>query len=236
MLWKGASDVPVRWSCFRASGFVLLVALAACADHATRKPPPDPCNGDDRARRADGRLARTSTIGTMVTWTSNPPTSGPHYPVWAAYDQHYEDLARGYWLHDLEHGAVVYAYRCDAGCPDVAAQLDAIVKTSRPTGPAPRRSTSARSSSPIRCCRTTTRSTRSRGASSTAAQCADPATLEEFYYDHAASGPEDTCGDGATLGGTPIDERATASRRTPRPPASAPCAPPSTATSAPSPG
>jgi hypothetical protein len=29
----------------------------------------------------------------------------------------------GYWVHNLEHGAVVLLYRCPDGCPDLVAQL-----------------------------------------------------------------------------------------------------------------
>ena len=186
---------------FSRKGFVLLVALAACTDHAS-KPPPDPCNGT--IVEVPTVASPHVDIGTMVTWTSNPPTSGPHYPVWAAYDQHYEDLARGYWLHDLEHGAVVYAYRCDAGCPDVAAQLDAIVKTlpsdSTCTSPVHQRALVV--ADPMLPDDNTVDAV--AWGVYYSGQCADPATLESFYFDHAANSPEDTCADGATLGGTPI--------------------------------
>jgi hypothetical protein len=44
----------------------------------------------------------------------NPPVAGPHYPVWAAYQVYDTPLTRGYWVHNLEHGAVVFLYRPDA--------------------------------------------------------------------------------------------------------------------------
>ena len=182
----------------------LFVVVAACASH-NKPPPPDPCNGT---------VTEVPTVasphvpeGSTPTWTSNPPTSGPHYPIWAEYDQDYVNLARGYWLHDLEHGAVVYAYRCDAGCPDVAAQLDAVVKAlpTDSTCASPVKQRSLVVADPLLPDDNSVDAV-AWGVYYTAANaCADPATLESFYYDHAANGPEDTCADGAILGGTPIN-------------------------------
>jgi len=65
-------------------------------------------------------------IGTDITWSSNPPSSGPHYPIWAAYQAYASPVPRGYYVHDLEHGAVVLLYNCPSGCPDVVAALQAV--------------------------------------------------------------------------------------------------------------
>lgn len=54
-------------------------------------------------------------VGTDVTYTSNPPSSGNHYPVWSDYGVFTETVPRGYWVHSLEHGAVVLLHRPDAG-------------------------------------------------------------------------------------------------------------------------
>ncbi len=62
-------------------------------------------------------------IGTPVTYGSNPPSSGPHYPVWAAFQEYATPVDRRYYVHDLEHGAVVLLYNCDlldAGAPDAS--------------------------------------------------------------------------------------------------------------------
>ena len=52
--------------------------------------------------------------GAAVSYQANPPASGPHYPVWARYREHAAALPRGYWVHNLEHGAIVLLYRPDA--------------------------------------------------------------------------------------------------------------------------
>ena len=62
--------------------------------------------------------------GTQITWKSRPPSSGPHYPVWSQkYGVLEEGLAPGYWVHNLEHGAVAVLYNCPDGCPDIVQQL-----------------------------------------------------------------------------------------------------------------
>ena len=51
-----------------------------------------------------------------------PPASGPHYPIWARYQRHPAEVPIGYWLHNVEHGAVVFLYRPDAP----SEQIDAL--------------------------------------------------------------------------------------------------------------
>jgi len=52
--------------------------------------------------------------GTPITHRDNPPASGPHYPVWARYEEYVTPIARGYWVHNVERGATVLLYRPDA--------------------------------------------------------------------------------------------------------------------------
>ncbi|HEX6738592.1 MAG TPA: DUF3105 domain-containing protein [Vicinamibacteria bacterium] len=61
------------------------------------------------------------TEGSPITYRSNPPASGPHYPVWLRYEEFGTTLPRGYWVHNLEHGAVVFLYRPDAPGTTIAA-------------------------------------------------------------------------------------------------------------------
>ncbi len=41
-------------------------------------------------------------------YRANPPASGPHYPIWAAWRAHEDVVERGQWVHNLEHGGVVF--------------------------------------------------------------------------------------------------------------------------------
>jgi len=64
-------------------------------------------------------------IDTPVTYNSNPPASGPHYPIWAAFQEYQAPVDRRYYVHDLEHGAGVLLHNCaakDAGA-DCAANV-----------------------------------------------------------------------------------------------------------------
>ena len=51
---------------------------------------------------------------TPTPYIHNPPIGGPHYWVWANWGIHEEIVPRGYWVHNLEHGGVVFLYRPDA--------------------------------------------------------------------------------------------------------------------------
>ena len=60
--------------------------------------------------------------GSTITYQSNPPASGPHYPVWLRYQEYSQAMPRGYWVHNLEHGAIVVLYRPDAPA-DIVRQI-----------------------------------------------------------------------------------------------------------------
>jgi hypothetical protein len=86
-----------------------------------------PCN-------ADAEFFDHVPVGDQVAYASNPPVGGPHYPQWYPdYGLTDAPVAPGYWVHNLEHGAVVLLYRCTDGCPDVVANLQALYE-SLPTG------------------------------------------------------------------------------------------------------
>jgi len=45
-------------------------------------------------------------------YNSNPPTSGPHFAVWAKRGVYDRILSDGYLIHSLEHGYIVLSYNC----------------------------------------------------------------------------------------------------------------------------
>lgn len=51
--------------------------------------------------------------GQPITYTNYPPTSGKHYPGTAEFGFSYKEIAEGYLVHSMEHGAVVIYYRPD---------------------------------------------------------------------------------------------------------------------------
>jgi hypothetical protein len=137
-------------------------------------------------------------VGSSIQWNSNPPSSGPHFPFWAAYQAYTTPVPRGYYVHNEEHGGVVLLYQCgDASCPDVAAALQA-VSDSLPDDPM---------------CLQAGEGVRVRTVISPdplldvpvaaaawgwvyRAQCVDLPTLEAFAREHYGQGPEVLCADG----------------------------------------
>jgi len=62
--------------------------------------------------------------GTQVSYAHQPPASGPHYPTVLQYGLYEnEDVPAEYWVHSLEHGAVVILYKCPQACPDLVKAL-----------------------------------------------------------------------------------------------------------------
>ena len=48
-----------------------------------------------------------------ISYNSNPPTSGAHFPVWAKKGLYDRVLSDGHLIHSLEHGYIVISYNCD---------------------------------------------------------------------------------------------------------------------------
>lgn len=48
-----------------------------------------------------------------VKYASNPPTSGPHFVIWAKRGVYDRVLSDGYLIHSLEHGYIVMSYNCE---------------------------------------------------------------------------------------------------------------------------
>ena len=62
-----------------------------------------------------------------------PPVGGPHnqcWGDWAVYDTELED---DHWVHNLEHGGIIYLYDCPGGCEAEETQLREMFD-SRPAG------------------------------------------------------------------------------------------------------
>ena len=51
-----------------------------------------------------------------VDYVDTPPAGGPHNPCWAAWGVHTEPVPDDNWVHNLEHGGVVFLYNCPDGC------------------------------------------------------------------------------------------------------------------------
>ena len=89
--------------------------------------PPDPgdCKPVVAAHPIEGAVH--VPICSPLTYRTNPPSSGNHYGVWADYRTYERPILRGFWVHSLEHGAMVITYNCPGGCPDEVAAAQAFI-------------------------------------------------------------------------------------------------------------
>lgn len=141
-----------------------------------------------------------------IEWSSNPPVTGTHYPVWAAYEQLYDTplLDRGYWLHSVEHGGIALLYNCPQGCADEVARLVAIVRA-QPRDPhcaPPLRTRILIAADPL--LPEETRFAAVAWGSGYRASCMDEAALATFVAEHYGRAGENTCADGLPFMGTPL--------------------------------
>lgn len=127
----------IRWLPLLAFPFVL---LAACGDDGP----------SDEERESNAQTAQQaeqddssslpgeyfeplgrSHIGpdeTYTEYTSDPPTSGPHFGSLAPWAVNDEPIAREQIPHNLEHGGVVILYRCPDGCDEIVEELSSYVE------------------------------------------------------------------------------------------------------------
>lgn len=142
--------------------------------------------------------------GTDIMFTSNPPAGGPHYPRWAhwmtQFMQYPTPVPRGYYIHNLEHGGVVFLYKCapdaDASCAQSAEQFLTQAMNAIPTDP--------QCAPPIRVRAVVTADPAIPTPFAAAAwgwtytsECADLPTLIDFAKTHYGNAPEDFCVDGS---------------------------------------
>ncbi len=84
-----------------------------------------PCNAVVEEHPIEGFLH--VDVCSPVTYETRPPSSGNHYPVWAAYKSYPAAIPEGFWVHNLEHGAVVFSYNCPGGCASDIAAAQALI-------------------------------------------------------------------------------------------------------------
>jgi hypothetical protein len=143
-------------------------------------------------------------ICAVVDYRTRPPSSGNHYPIWASYKTYPSAIPEGFWVHDLEHGAVALTYNCAVGgtvdsgtCNDDIAAAAAMI-ASLPTDP---ECTALGQGVPRRSVMTPDPKLDVRFAASAwgwtlRADCFDDSAFRAFESAHYGHGPEDLCSDG----------------------------------------
>lgn len=134
-----------------------------------------------------------------VTYGTNPPSSGNHYDVWAAFKVYANPIPPGYWVHDLEHGAVVLTHNCPGGCDADVAAAQAMLNALPPDPVC-----LALAAVPRRIIMTPDPSLDVPFAASAwgftlRANCFDADVFRSFIQRHNGAGPESVCGGGVDL-------------------------------------
>lgn len=188
----------------RARCLWTLAAVAACgrADFTPRAddapaPPADAliCNPPAQLSYPSEGTAH-SDGGVPPIWATNPPTSGLHFDRWARWNRAYaEVIPRGYWVHNLEHGGVVFGYRCPDGCAAEVARLTAMLATLPADADCPALGHRA-IVVPDPDLPANVRFAAAAWQNSWTANCVDEASLVTFYKTKLSMAPEVNCQDG----------------------------------------
>jgi hypothetical protein len=188
----------LRWGVF-----VLGFGLWSCGNTAA------PAQGPWQAIPGARCNARTRSYPTLDSphlqpdasaprYNSNPPSSGPHEGRWARWGAHTGAIPRENYVHNLEHGGVLLAWRCPDGSCSTARELLAALGTF-PNDPAcdlpgvPPRPRVLATPDPL------LESTVAAAGWGRVyqADCVDAESLRGFYLSALARAPEDTCAEGS---------------------------------------
>jgi hypothetical protein len=153
--------------------------------------PPDP--GDCRVVVASQAIegAQHMPLCAPLPYGTNPPSSGNHYAVWADYRTYDRPILRGFWVHSLEHGAMVITYNCAGGCADEVAAAEAFIDSlPADCGPNSRRLILAPDPE------LDVRFAASAWGFTLRANCFDRDAFSAFYTEHYDHAPESICGGG----------------------------------------
>ena len=181
-----------------------LVLVTACGDDVQISYEPVPVGAcDGVVMNVRGESGIHVPFATAIEWSTNPPVTGAHYPSWAGWNRHYQELDRGFYVHNAEHGGIVLLYNCPAGCPDVVAALLDVTRTAAPdaTCSAPIRQRIIVAADPLMPPEVQVAAVAWNRLYT--ASCFDP-YIATFAREMYARAPEDFCADGNPLAGMPI--------------------------------
>ena len=107
---------------YTSLAIILVVGLAALILWAILAPRP----GEYITSQGNAHITEAQ-MG-QFTYSTTPPTSGPHLGSLASWGVHDEPIPNELQVHNLEDGGVIVHYDCPEGCPDLVAQLEEIVE------------------------------------------------------------------------------------------------------------
>lgn len=180
------------------------ISLAACgydegrddASYDAVAVPGTRCQAVVQRRHGEGsaHVAECST----VSYRSNPPSSGNHYQNWSGFGIYEQPLPRGYWVHALEHGAIVVSYdcaECDADLAAARAFFDALPPDAVCVVHGSARPRAMLTPDPL----LDVPWAASAWGWTLRANCFEPEVFSDFYTEHLGRGPEQVCSPGSDL-------------------------------------
>ncbi len=126
LLLAGAVACGSKGGSSPALGTMPPLAGDAAVQSSAASAPVGPCGAVVQQHPIEG--ATHVAVCSYVDYLTLPPSSGNHYPYWAAFTTYTSRVPEGFWVHDLEHGAIVLSYNCgEAGCADDVAAAQQMI-------------------------------------------------------------------------------------------------------------
>ena len=130
----GCAVILLLMSCFSAGTSTGPLTLAACSGTVAT-----PLDSSADCDLCDGGCvqnieptSRNHETGDIV-YDDPPPTGGDHSPCWTDWGVHTEEVGDEHWVHNMEHGGVIFLYNCPDGCDDQVSAMAAYVTSLGPT-------------------------------------------------------------------------------------------------------
>jgi len=114
-----SADKYLKWITIGSIALVVLILGLFIWNDSKNALQPKPVTGKAQGKSIKelGRNHVTDISG--LTYNSNPPTSGTHFPEWAKRGVYDRVISAWYLIHSLEHGYVVVSYNCGTKAPVV---------------------------------------------------------------------------------------------------------------------
>lgn len=202
----------------RLPAWLAFPVFLACSEQNGELPPRRPAELLDEHRvegsscaatRREYELMPSSHVAACepLTFVSNPPSSGDHYGQWAAFRTYTNPVPRGFWVHSMEHGAVVIAYSCTE-CEDEVAAAQEVVNAAGVDPACCTTESCEVGSSRVILVPDPLLGTRWAAASwghTLTADCFEPEPFADFLAERRGHGFEAVCADGVDLTVSPCD-------------------------------
>ena len=162
-------------------------------------PPTGPCDAVEQQHAIEGQTHVPEC--SVVHYGTKPPSSGDHYGVWAAFKIYSNPIPEGYFVHDLEHGAIVFSYNCPSGCDADVSAASATLAALPPDPLCLTEGTARRRDVMTPDPHLDVPFAASAWGFTLRAKCFDPEVFRSFAERHYGQGPEALCADGVDLSG-----------------------------------